>query len=83
MAEYNGWKNYATWSAAQHINAVEPRYRSAVSFMKSYKGRKPYKDFIASMGLSNHKTGDDVPWLDKSLDYRSLNEMMRDFAPEE
>ena len=75
---YNGWKNRQTWNCALWIGNNEPLYHSAVSFMKRYKGKAPYKNFIISMGAQDDKTPDDIKWLSDALDYAALNEMMKD-----
>lgn len=79
MSEYEGWKNYATWNVALWINNDYPLYQGAVDFMKDYKGRRPYKDFIMDCGLDAQRTPDRVKWLGQDLDYKALNEMMREF----
>lgn len=81
MAElYNGWKNRETWNVMLYINNDESLYRGAVSFMESYKGRKPYRDYVREMGLGGDKTPDGIAWIGSSLDYRALNNSMRAFA---
>lgn len=78
MPDYNGWKNRQTWNCALWIGNDEPLYRAAVEFMKSYKGRQPYRHFIASQGLQDDKTPDNIKWLSNVLDIRALNEMMKE-----
>lgn len=74
---YNGWKNRETWNVALWINNDESLYHEAVSFMKSYKGRKPYKDFTSN--FLNLCTPDDIQWNSDKLDYKALNEMMNEY----
>ena len=81
MTEYNGWKNYSTWNCALHMG-LDPYYSAAVEFMQDYKGKRPYKDFCADTGLDTQKTPDLIQWASTKLDYRRLNEMMWEFAPE-
>lgn len=79
--EFDGWKNHSTWNVALWINQEE-RYRdAAIEFMKDYKGKAPYKAFCADSGLSTQRTPDKIKWLEEGLDYKALNEMMWDMAP--
>ncbi len=76
---YNGWKNRQTWNVALWINNEEPLYRAAVEFMKNYKGGKPYGAFIQHEGLAGSRTPDNIAWDGTRLDYKALNEMMKEF----
>ena len=76
--EYEGWKNYASWNVSLWINNEYPLYQSAVDFMKTYKGKAPYKNFIAKQGLIKDKTPDRINWISAQLDYAALNEMMKE-----
>lgn len=78
MAEYNGWKNRQTWNIALWINNDEPLYRSAVEFMKSYKGNKPYIAFVKANYLQDARTPDNISFSGTRLDYKALNEMMKE-----
>lgn len=77
----NGWKNRETWLVVMTLQGAESEefYRSAVDFMKRYKGRTPYGDFIRHYGLENERTIDGVKFSDSRLSYRELNEVMADF----
>jgi len=77
---YNGWKNRQTWNVALWINNDEPLYRAAVDYMKEkgHKSRKPYTNFIIREGLQYDRTPDNIAWLGTRLDYRALNEMMKE-----
>ena len=50
--------------------------------MKDYKGKAPYKAFIADCGLYSQRTPDKIKWAGVNLDYKRLNEMMWELAPE-
>lgn len=78
MSEYEGWKNYATWNVSLWLNNEYNIYTAAVEFMKDYKGRHPYKDFIVDCGLDAQRTPDKIKWAGKDLDYTALNQMMRE-----
>ena len=80
MNGYNGWKNRQTWNVALWIGNDEPLYRAAVAFSQSFKGRAVYKAFIDHEGMSGSKTPDGIKWDGQKLDYRALNEMMRELA---
>lgn len=79
---YNGWKNRQTWNVSLWINNDEPLYRAAVDYMKTkgHKSRAPYKNFIVHEGLDGARTPDNIAWLGTRLDYRALNEMMKELA---
>lgn len=79
MSTYNGWKNYATWNVALWIGNDEGLYRAAVEFSRQCKGRAIYRLFIEHMGLEGQRTQDRVKWDGDDLDYRALNDMMREF----
>lgn len=74
--EYNGWKNRQTWNISLWINNDYNLYESAVEFMKSYKGSKPYGSFIRYMGLQEEKTPDNIKFFSTRVDYKALNDMM-------
>lgn len=76
---YNGWKNRQTWNCALWIENDEPLYHAAVSFMKTYKGKAPYKNFIHHISAQDERTPDNIKWLSDALDYNALNEMMQEF----
>lgn len=83
MSDYNGWKNRATWSVAMNINggAGEWLYRAAVEFMRANPApRTPYKSFVMHMGLWDDRTAEGFKYLSKSLDYKELNDMMREMV---
>lgn len=75
---YEGWKNYATWNVSLWLNNEYNIYVGAVEFMKDYKGKAPYKDFIIDCGLDAQRTPDRIQWISNQLDYKALNEMMRE-----
>jgi hypothetical protein len=79
MSTYNGWKNYQTWNVALWIGNDEGLYRAAVDFARQCKGRAIYRQFVEHMGLAGTYTADRVKWDGAKLDYRALNDMMRDF----
>lgn len=77
-AQYEGWKNYATWNVALWINNDFPLYNNARIFMGKYQGTHPYKAYILEMNLESAKTPDRINWISKQLDYSELNAMMRE-----
>ena len=76
-ATYEGWKNYNTWNIALWINNDYALYLSACIFMKAYTGAKPYRDWVHIAGLDDSQTKDGCKWIDNSLAYSELNEMMK------
>jgi hypothetical protein len=76
---YNGWKNRATWNVALWIGNDYGLYKSAVDYVKQHpRQRALYKGFVEYMGMGQDKTPDNIKWLSNSLDYRRLNEMMKE-----
>lgn len=81
MAEYNGWKNRQTWNVAMWLANDENLYRAACRFVEiNPKLIAPYAQFIRSEGLENQRTGDNIAWAGSRLDYKALNEMMRELV---
>lgn len=76
---YNGWKNRSTWNVTLWIANDYGLYTSAVEFMKTYKGKRPYVNFIDYMYLRHEKTPDGIKWISTGLDYKALNEFMNEF----
>lgn len=77
-AQYEGWKNYATWNVSLWLNNDYGLYTGAVAFMKAYQGKRPYIDFCTESGLDTQKTPDRINWISQKLDYVALNEMMEE-----
>lgn len=78
---YEGWKNYATWNVSLWINNDFGIYTSALDFMKDVNPQEDiYKKFVISQGFAEMTTPDDIDWLDDSLDYAELDEMMKELV---
>lgn len=81
MTEYNGWKNRQTWNVSLWLNNEYPIYEAAVAFMKKRPDVKhPYLRFIYEHGLKDERTGDNIAWAGSRLDYKALNEMMKELV---
>lgn len=77
--DYNGWKNRQTWNVSLWINNDESLYRAAVAFMQTHKTVKsPYYKFIVAEGMDRERTPDNIGYISTRLDYKALNEMMRE-----
>ncbi|NCB17064.1 MAG: hypothetical protein EOM65_12940, partial [Synergistales bacterium] len=70
---YNGWKNYETWNVVLWISNDEGLYLSARDFMKTYRGLKPYRDWLRYMGEDLPRyTPDGVDYRDFDLSLKEL-----------
>jgi len=78
--QYNGWKNYETWNVMLWLNNTENLYFSMVDIINECEATITYKEVIELLGLAEEKTGDRVQFLDKNLDYKALNEAIREVA---
>ena len=74
---YNGWKNYETWNVNLWLSNDEALYRLVVNYGKEVT----YRDF-ADIYLSqlSKTTPDGVAWLDESLDFEALDELLEEMA---
>ena len=77
---YNGWKNRSTWNIALWIDNDYNLYRAACEFMRTYSGKAPYCAFIRYMGMGNDRTPDRIKYRSQQLDYKALNDFMRDLV---
>ena len=75
--KYQGWKNYYTWNVALHIDNNRNCYFTALDFMKHYKGKAPYINFLHYCGYTKyHCTIDGVSFFDKRISRREMNQYM-------
>ncbi len=78
---YEGWKNRQTWNVSLWLNNDYNMYTAAVRFMQINPNlKRPYAQFIVSEGLENERTGDNIAWLGSRLDYKELDDMMRELV---
>jgi len=77
MKEYNGWKNRQTWNVSLWINNDEGLYNMLVKYVDQAK-RSTYLGFIRWAGLEGQRTPDNISFSGTRLDYRALNEMVRE-----
>jgi hypothetical protein len=81
MTEYNGWKNRQTWNVALWLGSDESLYMAACRFMKvNLKIKHPYARFIKEQQLETERTGDNIAWAGSCLDYKALDDMMRELV---
>ena len=77
--KYQGWKNYYTWNIALCIDNERGLYIEARDFMKSYKGRSPYIDFLFYMNFDRQeKTIDGVKYHSRFISRREMNSYMNE-----
>ena len=80
LKTYNGWKNYETWNVMLWLNNTENLYFAMVDIVNECETKITYKEVIELLGLAEERTGDRVQFLDKDLDYKALNEAIREVA---
>lgn len=74
---YNGWKNRATWNVALWLNNDETLYRMVINYGKEMN----YKMFAEQyLSLFSDSTPDGVLWLDESLDFDALDEVLEELG---
>jgi len=74
-------KNNVRIDVSLWINNDEPLYRSAVAYMQKRKEQGKtgtYIGFVKSNWMSGDRTPDNIAWDGTRLDYKALNEMMKD-----
>lgn len=81
MSKSHGWENYETWNVAMHIGAIEEIYRAACDMADDGHSYKEFAQMLIDSGLT--RTDDGVSWLDPSLDYKSLDDLMQELATPE
>jgi len=73
---YNGWKNYETWNVNLWLNSHEALYKCARLYAKG-----DYRFFaMLYLVILGETTPDGVAWLDESLDYEALDEMLKEMS---
>ena len=77
--DYNGWKNRQTWNVALHIGNNYNLYKAACAYMAAHlKHIAPYMGFVKSYGLVDVRTNDNISFSGSRLDYKALNDFMRE-----
>lgn len=75
MSTYNGWKNYATWNIALWLNNDEGLYHLVTENGEGLTYESFAKDYLCEFSSG---TPDDINWLDESLDYDALTELLQE-----
>jgi hypothetical protein len=81
VADYNGWKNRATWNVSLWVNNDESLYNSAVAYVRKRKaaGKKPsWSGFVQYAGLAGERTPDKFSYTGVNLDRKALSEMLNE-----
>jgi hypothetical protein len=90
VADYNGWKDKATWNCAMWLTNDEPLYRRAVAYAKQYyrdMAATPVEaissvglwlDFIADAGMLSATTPDGHEW--RAADQYEMGRLMSELA---
>lgn len=71
-SDFNGWRNYETWSVAMALGNNEETYALVLSTTEF-----PYRTFARERLLhSSSGTSLNVSWLDSCLDWDALDELL-------
>ncbi len=72
---YNGWKNKETWNVNLWLMNDESLYRMVTTCGQEMT----YRDFATKyLVYSSAGTPDGVAWLDESLDFAALDELLKE-----
>lgn len=75
MSDYNGWKNRETWNVNLWLMNDESLYNMLMACGKELT----YRDFATNyLVYTSAGTPDGVAWLDESLDYAALDEVLKE-----
>lgn len=84
--KYLGWKNQKTWNVMLHLNNdgyidslknnLEYEFNNRDNVKSIVRNIDTYKLFIEYFNLQDTHTMDDVNYLDDTLDYKELNEII-------
>lgn len=70
--DFNGWRNYETYSVATALSNDEATYRLVVTTTEF-----PYRTFaLQRLVYQSSETSDSVSWLDSCLDWDALDELL-------
>jgi hypothetical protein len=74
---YNGWKNRETWNVNLWLANDERLYQMVLAYGKEMN----YRDFATNyLVYTSAGTPDGVAWLDESLDYEALDELLEEMG---
>jgi len=76
---YNGWKNYETWNIALWLGNDERLYNLAMAYGKDTDYRW-FAENILVLIRKSKETPDGVNWLDETLDYDALDEVLEELG---
>jgi hypothetical protein len=84
---HNGWKNRATWNVAMWLGSDEKLYRMVTQIKQwnevgIYHGDEvTYRDFATNyLVYTSAGTPDGIAWLDETLDYEALDELLEELG---
>jgi len=78
MKKYCGWSCYENWNVVLWLNNIEWLYFSVIGILQNSEKALTYKELIYLLGLENENTGDGVSYISSKLNYKELDECMKD-----
>jgi hypothetical protein len=85
---YNGWKNRETWNVNLWLANDERLYQMVLAYSQMARdghelglSKMNYRDFATNyLVYTSAGTPDGVAWLDESLDYEALDELLEEMG---
>ena len=77
MCKYNEWTNYETWNVMLWLNNEETLYFLMIAMLQNSDFPLTYRALIFALDLENETTGDGVAFMDAKLNYKELDNALK------